>query len=253
MSFIFNGINSQAMGLYVVHMDSGEVSNPFMSAQEIKEEECYNSHIPAFFGVKKKPLEFEITCSLLDEEFTLAKKMELGRWLCKETYCDFISEDNPEIIYSVIMTNQADFMSVESFKGYFKLQFRANAPWGYSPSYLNTFDLSTITVPTTITVTSYCNVLLNYYPEIEFTLASTNTGLSLKNLSNGGLTSTFTGLTQLETIYINNEKKQIISDLSLYRLSKFNKIWLKLVYGVNRIEVTGKCTLSFRCKFPLLA
>jgi len=254
MNFIFDNISSEDMGLYIVRIgNSGEISSPFIPAQNIIETKLYKKHTPLFHRIEKQPLEFEITCSLLEGEFTPEKKMELSRWLCKETYCEFISQDNPNLIYEVIMTNQSDLLTFGNLQGYFTIQFRANSPWGYSPVYQNNFDLSEITIPTVITINSYSNAVEYLYPEIEFTLSGTNTGISLKNLSNAGETSTFINLTVGEKIYINNERKQIISDLGLYRLGNFNKKWFRLVYGINRIEITGKCTISFRYRFPLLA
>jgi len=252
MNFMFDGISSQDMGLFIINIDSPK-PDPFIPAQNIIEEKRSKNHIPFFIGVEKQPLEFEITCSLLEGAFTPEKRMELSKWLCKEYYCDYISEDNPNLIYEVIMTNQADLTTFSNLQGYFTIQFRASSPWGYSPTYLETFDLSEITVPTTITINNLSNCVKYLYPEIEFTLSDTNTGISLSNLSNGGETFTFTNLTVNEKVYINNDRKQIISDLGLYRLGNFNRKWFRLIYGVNQIQVTGKCSLSFRYRFPLLA
>ena len=254
MSFIFDNISSQDMGLFIVRIGgSSENSSPFAPAQNIIEEKKYKNHIPAFYRAEKEPLEFEIICSLLDEEFTPEKKMQLSKWLIHEEYKEFISEDNPDLIYNVISTDKIDLITFGSFKGYISIKFRCDAPWGYSSVYQNNFDLSASTLPTTITIYNYSNAVKYLYPEIEFTLSGTDTELTLTNLSNGGEIFEFTDLIIGEKIYTNNERKQIISDLGLYRLSKFNKKWFRFVYGANRIEVTGKCLLSFRYKFPLWA
>jgi len=254
MNFIFDNISSQDMGLYIVRIGgSGEISSPFIPAQNIVETKLNKKHTPLFHRIEKQPLEFEIVCSLLEGEFTPEKKMELVKWLCKEYYCSFISEDNPNLIYEVIMTNQSDLMTFGNLQGYFTIQFRANSPWGYSPIYQENFNLSEITIPTVIEISNYSNAVQHLYPEIEFTLSGISTGISLINLSNAGEESIFTNLSVEEKIYINNERKQIISDLGLYRLGNFNKKWFRLVYGINRIQITGKCTISFRYRFPLLA
>lgn len=253
-SFIFDNITSESMGLSIVKISSGEFANPFLSSQEILEEQIYKVHTPYFFRVKKKPLEFKIICSLSDGgDFTPEKKMQIAHWLVHEEYKEFISEDNPNIIYNVMIINQADFMSYGTFQGYFEIQFRCDAPWGYSATYLENFDLSEITIPTIIEIKNYSNCVKYLYPEIEFTLSGTNAGLTLINLSNAGEQFIFTNLSVGEKIYTSNEHKQIISDLGLYRLGNFNRKWFRLVYGVNRIQVTGKCLLSFRYRFPLLA
>lgn len=253
MNFLFDNISSKDMGLYIVRIDSSEISSIFSHSQSIVEQTRYNNNVPLFSRVEKSPLEFEITCSLLDEEFTPEKKMQLSRWLICDVYKPFVSEDNPNLIYNVISTDQINLITFGSLKGYFTIKFRCDAPWGYSPTYLETFDLSEITIPTIIEIENRSNAVQHLYPEIEFTLSDTNTGVSLINLSNAGEEFKYTNLSVNEKIYTNNERKQIISDLNLYRLGNFNKKWFRLVYGVNRIQITGKCQISFRYRFPLLA
>lgn len=253
MNFLFDNISSKDMGLYIIRIDSSEMSSIFAHSQSIIEQNRYNNNIPLFSGVQKLPLEFEITCSLLDEEFTPEKKMQLSKWLICEEYKPFVSEDNPNLIYNVISTDQINLITFGSFKGYFTIKFRCDSPWGYSPVYQEDFDLSEITVPTIIEIENRSNTVTYIYPEIEFTLSDTNIAISLINLSNAGETFSFTNLSVKEKIYTNNERKQIISDLGLYRIGNFNKKWFRLVYGVNRIQITGKCQISFRYRFPLLA
>lgn len=250
-SFTFDGLNSQDFGLSIIKLDSGFFPDPYISGQKINEEKIPKRHIPYFYGVEKTPIEFEITCSLLEGEFTPEKRMQLASWLCKEVYCDFITDDDPNKIYKVISINPSDIMSAGMLQGYFKIQFRADAPWAWSHSQTKNFDLHLNETTSIITIRNDTNALVYYFPEIEFTLAG-STGLTLKNLSNSNEIFQFTNLNSTETIYVNNERKQIISDMNLYRLGNFNKKWFRLVYGMNTIEVTGKCLLTFRYQFPLL-
>lgn len=250
--FTFDGVTSQSMGIFIVNINSSESSDPFMPSQSIKEEKRYNSHIPIFYGVEREPLEFELTLSLLDNEFTIAKRTELTKWLCRETYCEFISADNPDKIYNVISVSPIELITFGSLKGYFRVRFRCDAPWGWSALQLEEFDLSTSVTPTTITINNLSNAVKYLYPELEFTLVGDDTGITIVNLTNNNETFQFTNLAVGETIYVNNELKQIIGDAGMYRLSNFNKKWFRLVQSENEIQVTGKCLLSFRYKFPLL-
>lgn len=251
-TFIFDGKNSEEMGLHIVRIDSGFYSSPFISGQSIIEDEINSNHIPVFYKIKKEPFKFDITFSLLDEEFTNEKKFELARWLIQEEYKQFISTDNIDKIYYVIATNQSDFMSAGMKLGYFTINFRTNAPWAYTPVYINQYDLSNILVPTTINIENKSNVLKYYKPEIEIELTGVSTGVTLTNLSNQGKQLILSNLSESEVIYINNTNKQIISNLSMYRLGNWNKQTLDLVYGVNNIEVNNPCIIITKCQYPIL-
>ena len=253
-TFIFDGISSTDMGLYIVRINGGEFNSPYISSQDIVEQETYDRHVPHFFKTRKRPLEFELTFTIGDEPFTPEIKYKLARWLIHEEYKEFQTTDDLTKIYNVIAISDVDFISFGTHQGYFTIRFRCDAPWAWTRRYLSNYDLSAITAPTIISMDNLSNIAKYYYPEIEFTLKDTNTGIQLRNLSDGGRIFKFEGLTAGETIYINNERKSIISDIpATYRLSNFNKGWFRLTYGKNNIEVTGKCMLQTRMKFPIFA
>lgn len=67
-------------------------------------------------------------------------------------------------------------------------------------------------------------------------------------LKNGSL-----GIIDKETIYVDNAREHIESSLSnTYRYDYFNNEYLELIYGVNRLQVYGNCTLRFRYQFKTL-
>ena len=88
------------------------------------------------------------------------------------------------------------------------------------------------------------------FTEIE--LKSTTTSFTLENVTTG-VSFGFVGLSVGETIYIDNEKKQIISSTSNYRLGNFNKNWMYLEYGDNEIQLLpygAKAIITFRTQYP---
>ena len=249
-NFKLDGIESTSKGLSIVKTDAGLTSVAWAGAKDIIEEKSRYRDLASFYGVNKKPIEFRITFSLLDEKMTDEKKFDLARWLFKDTYVEFQTVDNLSKSISVIATNQQEFVTADNENGYFTVDFRANSPYWYSSTYSDLFDLTENTTSTIIELYNRSNVDETYYPEMEFKITE-GTDVSFKNLSHAGIESAFTNLTLNETVYVNNSRHQIKSDLNLPRLSNFNKNWLGLTYGKNRIEVTGKCELSFRSKYPL--
>jgi len=253
-TFIFDGINSTDMGLHIVRIEQGLFSTPYISGQNIIEDDSMKRNMPNFYRTKKNPLEIRIIFSTLCDKFTPEKRYQIAQWLIHDEYKIFQSTDDLAKFYNVIAISNSEFISNGNNQGYFEVIFRCDAPWAWSSTAVYDYDLSDITTPTTITVDSLCNVFKYYYPEVEFKLQDSNTAIKLKNLSDGGNSFEFTGLTALETIYVNNENRRVITDQASpnnYRLGKFNLKWLRLVYGLNYIEVTGKCLLQFRMKFPI--
>lgn len=252
-AFIFDGVNSLDKGLHIIKINDGIFSSPYISRQNIIEEQMPKKHIPIYYTVQKQSFEFEVIFSLLDEEFTPENKYDLARWLIQDEYKEFISTDYVGKIFYVIATNQADFMSGGNNKGYFSLNFRTNAPWAYSPVEIQTYDLSAITIPTTIQIENKSNALKHYKPEIQIELMGNSTGVELHNLSIGNNKLTLSNLNTNEIIYINNETKQIVSNLAgAYRLSSWNKQPLILTHGINNIRVSNKCKITIRNQFPIL-
>ncbi len=263
LRFIFDGKDSQDFGLNIIKISSGFYPTPYISGQNIIEEIIPNKHENYFFGVKKHPFQFDITFSLLDEEFTHDKKIDLAKWLIHDEYKMFQSYDDFKDnshdalnkFYYVIATNQADFMSGGTNKGYFTLTFRTNAPWAYSRVIKTSHDCSGITEPFIFKINNRSNVLKYYYPEIEIQVGSSEDNIELINLTDNNREFIFTDVEAGEIIYIDNNRHKIFSnkDAEVYsRLGNFNKGWLRLKQGVNKIQVNTKCKIKTRCQFPLL-
>lgn len=249
--FIFDGVDSSVYGLKIIKLNADMISEPYFGSKDIISDKNPNKDYSYFFKTQKNPITFELTFSLLNELWTPNTKYMIANWLVKDYYCQFKTEDYPDKNFYVICTNQGDLMTNGLEQGYITMEFENLYPYAMSDVFTYSFNLSNISVPTVIEITNLSNVG-NYKPELQFTLSGSNTGLSIVNLTNNNKEFEFTGLDVGETIYVNNDLKQIISGTNgNYRLSKFNKGWLDLVYGVNQLQVTGKCQLEFRCQFPL--
>ena len=106
--------------------------------------------------------------------------------------------------------------------------------------------MSTITIPTIIEFDNQGDDIL--YPELQI-IKFSNGNLTIKNLTNGGKIFQFNNLVNNEIIYIDNQNRDIISNLYDTRLDDFNNNYLDLVRGINRLEVVGACKLDFRYQF----
>lgn len=138
-------------------------------------------------------------------------------------------------------------------KGYMEVTFKTSSPYAWTPIYVDEFNLSDNNTTKIIEMENISNVVKTYSPKIEIQLLNGATGVTLKNLSNGGKEFKFEGLYPNERVSIDNENHFILSDKPFSNpFAKFNGNFLELVYGVNQIEVTGKCKIWTKMQFPIL-
>ena len=239
------------MSQYLVHMDSGAVSSPFFGGQDIQEDRMKGKLTPYHFGTELEPIEFTIEISPLDKEWTPQLKNELGRWLVHDTYKSFQTADDLGKFYYAIVTEMPDFQMYGNH-GYIPITFRTSSAYAFSPTYIDSFDMSTNETTTIKELNNLSNINRNYRPKIEFEVIE-GTDVQIKNLSNGGEVFLFEGLSVGEIISVDNENEVVISSLfGSNPFSKFNKNWLELVYGTNQLEITGKIKLWVKSQFPIL-
>lgn len=262
--FEFNGQKSVDMGQYLIRMNSGGVDSPFFGGQSIREEKLKNRLLPYHFGTEKNPLEFTIEISPLEEEWTPERRAEIGQWLIHDTYKPFQTTDDMGKIYYAIATEAPNF-ELYSNRGFIPITFRTNSPYAWSTEQNDYFDLTSNIGTEIITMKNLSNINKNYFPKIQIKFATGGGPLKLKNLTNGGKTLEITHGFSGQIISIDNENEIIIpkmpgemppgqesfpEDDAMFE--KFNEVWLELVYGDNRIEVTGKCEIWTKMQFPIL-
>jgi phage-related protein len=247
--FTFDGVTSQSMGLQLVTLDRSIPSRLYTSGKDILEDYPNKNLSPYFFGIKHQPLQFQATFTSAENDMNDTKLYQIGAWLFQNKYKPFISNDNPSKIFYCIATNQSDFFTNGLSEGYFTVDFRCRDGFGWTVPSIQTFN---ITTSGTIQMSNLSNVFQYYYPEIEITLGSSATSVQLVNTSDGNYTSSFTSVANNETIYIDNQKRIIISSVSgANRLNNFNKNWFRLKNGINNIQVTGTCTIKLKSHFPV--
>lgn len=245
--FSYNGVHSSEFDLLAVRTDNGMIEFPFGVSRDIIEEKI-NKRNPYFFGIEEQPLEFTIELSK-EGGIDYNLRTKIVKWLFTDTYKPLVFDDNDFIIYYAIAIGEPTRMDNGIEEGYITINFRCNAPYGYSQPVTITELVEGTKI---IIINNLSNVLDEYYPEVEFTLKGNNKNLTIRNLSDNGREFVFNNLNEGETVYVDNAKKRIVSNLpNIYRYDNFNKHWLKLMYGKNLLEITGDCEIKFRLQYPI--
>lgn len=261
MHFIFDGVKSSDMGLYIVRVNhSGFTKAPYWGSTNIKEEKSAKRITPYFYGVDRNSIEFTVQLMLLDKEnvpkeWSPQERYMVAKWLIHDEYKEFQTSDDMGKRHYAMLVNAIDLNLINT-RGYFEATFRTNSPFAFSGVYIENWDLSTNITTQIIELENRSNVLKYYNPKIEIKLVGETTSFQLKNLSNNGMVMKFENLTKGEIISIDCENRIIKSNLlGENPFSKFNKdtkrYWCDLVFGVNQIEVTGQIILKTKMQYPI--
>lgn len=247
-NFYFNGRSNEIYGLYLVRTSNNMIASPYVPAREIKEDFPFNARQPFHYGAQNQPQIIVLTFSTLTNDLTPEKLTTIASWLFQDDYKEFYSEDNPEKIYYLMATGETPAITSIGNEGYLEVRFRSKFPYALTAQTTPTYEISgTGAVEFD---DALCNVYEYFYPIMEITVSSTPTTITFLDVAHSRTTS-FGGLTVGEVIYVDNNKKQIISSLGNYLYDDFNKNWLRLVYGWNYFTVTGNCTITFRIQYPV--
>lgn len=242
--FTYDGKSSRDYNLYVCKTDT-DGSRLFGANKSIKEEENYG-FIPTFQGVKYNSPTINITIICADDRGNAIplddeRCFEINKWLFQDEYKPFTSYDNRDIIYYAIFTKGTNY-DINKRKGYLELEMRLDSGCAYSNITYHTFNVSG---SKTVNVTNKSNVTEYLYPDVEFVLSGGNS-VEIRN-NTLGETMSFNNLPSNCHVYCYNEGLKHIVDINnpdVNLRENFNKVWLKLAYGVNSITITGDCEIS---------
>lgn len=291
-SFRYDNEVSDSYGVLLVRVDSSNkfVEQNFGLNRNIETIEINNiNHITK---ITQTPIKFKIQITKkVNGKWTLEDRMKITKWLFKNNYCDFISEDSP-LVYKCIAVGEPKFYNNTYDCGYADIEFVCDSSHAYTKPYLFTFfndkpeptvniidggfftdtsngrlydgglftdtifnaivDGGTFYLKINIDVNNLSNLNEYYYPEMTIQLLQGETDVQILNL-NSQRTIELTGLKPDETVYMNGQNDFIRGTKETYILDKLtDKKFFRLNYGLNEIKVIGTCKIQFKCQFPVM-
>lgn len=250
-NFTFNNVHSRDMNISLVSFDSEVLNDYGISYNEnIVAENINDKHF--YYNSSKEISPVVLNLALVDEnENALVWDFETRKnvmdWLITDTFCEFISEDNPELIYyfKCIGINKK-FSS--DMKGILEVTMQPQDEYAYSPIMNYIYEVNGEE-----NINIYClenatdknfpiiQIIQHGQEDIEIINNSTyKEGLIIKNLDLN------------ENMYIDNELKQIESSLKINRLSDINRKWFYLKRGLNNITIKGNCSIKFITQYRMV-
>jgi len=254
-SFEYNGESSLEHNCMLVHVGEETITQALSSPKTL-----ITDHVKFkktfYYGADKNTYSLSMKIIKIDgdqEEFSNEERMDIMRWLLPDDNFHVFTSNDFAGIEFIIQFNKSQFVSYRMNVGYFELEAISNDPYPLSEMETLEYDLSDNIGTSIIEVPNNCNAYPYFVPNVlEFTLVGTGTSFSLKNLTNGGNILSFSGLSLLETVSISSTQ-EILSSTGNERISKFNFGFnaLELSYGINRLEITGACTIRVKLQYPI--
>jgi hypothetical protein len=190
---------------------------------------------------------------LLDDLYwTEEERMKIAQWLFTpdNQFHNFVSEDY-NLVFSLQFTDGQNFDNYNN-QGYVTFQAEMQHPYPFTIPAEQFEDLSDNDATTIIEVENKSNVVEYYNPLIQFELVGDTNTFKIKNLTVSGEETIFTNLTPLDTVNVDCLTQRIESVSGNNYIDNFNFVFPRLVYGVNRLEITGKCYLTIKTSFPII-
>lgn len=241
LNFNFDGMWSDVYKLIHVSLDSSMFEETLIASREIVETKVRGNSKPLLNRVEESPLEFEMTIAF-QEGFTDDLIDGVIRWLFVTSYKPLYFEGKENKIYYCMPTGDSQIVHTGLNEGYFTLKMRCDSSNIYSQTIIT--NMETVSTTKTITVTNDGH--FDLYPEISITKIGNGT-VTMEFIDDGRNIFEVRDLTNGEDIYINCEKEIIETDIiGVYRYDKIVGHFPRLVYGSNRIKITGDCKFQLR-------
>lgn len=240
--FNFAGESSRDYNLISIVLDKGMYEETFVASRDINEAKIKGGK-PILNSVESSPLDFDLTIAF-ENTFTDNDIDRVIRWLFVDYYRPLYFEGKEDKVYMCMPVDDAKIVHNGLNEGYITLTMRCDSSNVYSP--LTVTPLEIVSDSSIITINNDGH--FDVYPEISIKKNGAGT-IVIENLDDGGSIFEVRDLTDQEDIYLNCEKEIIKTDIvGVYRYDKIIGEFPRLVFGTNRMKITGDCTIQFRYK-----
>lgn len=241
MTFTFNGIDSESMGVTMINSGSGLYKDIFLPTRKTKEVKIGNRIY--FKGVEREQLSFPFSI-FIDGWRELNNLQAITEWLDQDNYCEFWVDNDPNRILDVIIEGSSDLTHNGCKDGYATMTMKTMSPYGRSSDYIETLQ---VRGSSHLDLLNQGNKIIRPYLEI------TKIGegdISIKNEENGQEFK-ITGLWNNEKVKVNCLYEEIESNFqdqfNRYLYDSHNDIWLDWNPHVEtRFTFTGNFNVEFR-------
>ena len=251
-NFRFNNVYSKDMNVILTYSDNSVLT---------KYGTNYNSQLlsdgsdEVFYSETVTTEDIEFDLIRVDEyqnsiPWTLDSRRKVLDWMITGEFCEFISEDNPELIYYFKCIGVSREFNAD-MQGIMKLKMKPLSPYAFTPLIVETHRAKSDKL-IEFDITNESNVTSKYYPQISILALEDNAYVEIFNTTTSEASLTLNGLKKGERVTIDCKMKSVFDDNGNNQLLKCNRAWLYLKKGKNNLQVKGNCEIEVMAQFPIL-
>lgn len=245
-NFIYNSIPSELYNCSLVFLDESYTDRPSGSGIEfITDQIRRNAKVLYLDAMQAPPLEFGIEV-VFDDPVNIFVFTQVKDWLGGEInfkQLQICAEYFNTFYWNCYITLEEDLIYNGGYRGV-RATVHCDAPFAWEFQDEINYNINNQSGTIYFNNLSADSDMMR--PILEFTMASNGGSFSITNVTTGKTTA-FTGLSQNETITLDNELGFIISSLGLLRVKNFNKVFLKLAKGTNQLDYSaGASTMTIK-------
>jgi phage-related protein len=243
-SFSFNGIPSEEFGLRISELDADGVNQTMGSASiDIVEDKIYRKYKPYFYGVTASPkMSFPMSAfSETDIDGNLFAKIQKAYFSARNYKKFQIHQEDLSDIYFESMLIDPQITKIGNVGKGISFTVLSSSPFAWHFPKMTAYTFTDAFVSSTVTFNNQSDYMEDYlYPMLTITMNSESSpSLYITNLDDGNRRFELIELLQGEIITMDCLRQTLISSTGFPRLSKFNKRYLRLVNGQNRLQIQG--------------
>ena len=242
-SFIYNGVPSETYGLRIAEIDADAVTRTMgSSAMEIYEQKIYRRAQPYFFGATPSPkLSFPFS-AFSEDEIDADLFQRIQKWLFSSRSYKKFQIDQPDVqnIYFNAILNDPQIVRVGNIIKGFSCMVTCDSPFAWNFPKTTLYEYTSSVVDSVEIFNNTSDDIGNYlYPSLEITMNNIGGDLRIENESDSNRITEFDALSPSEIIDIDSSLQTLSSSTGLRRLTNFNKKFLRLIPGINRLHIQG--------------
>jgi len=241
--FIYDGIPSEQYDLYLGDVGgSGESTTSGSNDVGLLTQKLFRRPVPLYFGAEQTPvLSFPLSI-YSPNEITADSYSTISGWLFgSQNYHELrICQDDMYETYFNALLTAPQVMRIGNVIQTITSTVICDSPWGYREPKTFTENYGDgYSIHDTINFyNESANSFYTYPTELVITANIFGGSITITNASDMNRQFVLT-LLPLEVLTLNCDLQFISSSLVTYPLSKFNKMWLRFVRGLNVLSVVG--------------
>jgi hypothetical protein len=245
--FTFNSIASTSFTPSIINATLNNDMYEFapLGAKSIREEKIQGRDLPYFYNVEYEPMSFTMTIAF-ENYATQAEVNEVIKWLYLPKKPALLSFTEYQLNYFGLFIGQPNFYYVGNnidgykFIGYIEVEFRANAPYGWTNPIYDTTNTGDLEILPSFTITNGVGIQDN-----TVTITNTTNSTSFVYTLDANEVLTFNGYTKILSSNI---------DPNPYKWWT-NKDYLVFNPGSNTVTITasqgeGTATVAYQYRAP---